>query len=80
MRFKVKGFAIEPPKAAKRGFAEVHRLFQHRIENRRDVAGLGIDDLQDFGGRGLPLQRLVTLGFALAKLTLEIGYPLIGIG
>ena len=53
---------------------------QHGIEYGREVAGRGIDDLQDFGGRGLPLQRLVTLGFALAKLTLEIGYPLIGIG
>jgi hypothetical protein len=39
------------------------------------------------GGRGLPLPRLVTLGFALGKfsltlgkLTFEIGYTLIGIG
>ena len=33
------------------------RLFQHRVEHRREVAGRGIDDLQHFGGRGLLLQR-----------------------
>jgi len=31
-------------------------------------------------GRGLLLKRLVTLGFALGKLTLQIGYDLLGIG
>jgi len=50
--------------------------------------------LQHLGGRGLPLQRLVTLGFApgkfgfalgklsltLGKVTFEIGYTLLGIG
>jgi hypothetical protein len=52
-----------------------------------EVAGRRVDDLQHLGGRGLPLQRLVTLGFALVtlgfalgKLTFEIGDPLIGIG
>ena len=42
---------------------------------------------QHFGGCGLPPQRLVTLGFALSKLsltlgklTLQIGYELLGIG
>jgi hypothetical protein len=58
--------------------AEPHRLFQHRLEHRRKVAGRGIDSLQDFGGGGLLLKRLVTLrsevvslGVALSKLTLE---------
>ena len=38
------------------------RLFEHRIEHRREVAGRGIDDLQHLGGRGLLLQRLARLG------------------
>src|SRR5689334_25280312 len=37
-------------------------LFKHRIEDRREVAGRGIDDLQYLGGRGLLLQRLARLG------------------
>ena len=38
------------------------RLFQHRVEHRREVAGRGVDDLQHLGGRGLLLQRLARLG------------------
>ena len=38
------------------------RLFQHRIEHRREIAGRGIDNLQHLGGRGLLLQRLPLLG------------------
>jgi hypothetical protein len=34
------------------------RLFQYRIEHRREIAGRGADDLQDFGGRSLLLARL----------------------
>ena len=41
---------------------EAVRLFQYRVEHRREVAGRGIDDLQHLGGRGLLLQRLVALG------------------
>ena len=44
------------------GLAERVRLFQHRIEHRREIAGRGIDDLQYLGGRGLLLQRLARLG------------------
>ena len=38
---------------AKGGVAKPRRLFEHRIENRGQIAGAGIDDLQDLGGRGL---------------------------
>ena len=44
--------------ATHRSAAQQHRLFQHRIEHGRKVAGRGIDDLQHFGGRGLLLKRL----------------------
>jgi hypothetical protein len=36
--------------------------------------------LQHLGRRGLLLERLVTLGSALGKLTLQIDYELFGIG
>jgi hypothetical protein len=55
-------------------------LFQHCVKHRREVTGRGVDDLQDLSGRGLALHRLVTLGFALGKLTFEIGDLLLGIG
>ena len=42
--------------------AQPHRLFQHRVEHRREVAGRGVDDLQYLGGRGLLLQRFARLG------------------
>ena len=58
-------------------------LFQHRIEHRREIAGRGIDDLQDFGGRGLPAanasSRSTVLARVLSKLTLEIGDDLLRI-
>ena len=38
--------------------AEAVRLFQDRVEYRREIAGRGIDDLQHLGGRGLLLQGL----------------------
>ena len=38
------------------------RLFEHRVEHRREIAGRGIDDLQYLGGRGLLLQCLARLG------------------
>jgi hypothetical protein len=76
--------AIEHPV---RGLAQVCGLVEHCIEHRREIAGRGIDDLQNLSGRGLPFQRRVTLGLALGKfsltlgkLTLQIGYELFGIG
>ena len=67
--------------------AKPRHLFEHGVEHRDEVAGRGVDDLQDFGNRGLLVERLVTLGFALAKfslklgkLTSQIGYELLGIG
>src|SRR5262249_33492621 len=42
--------------------AKAVRLLQDRIEDRCEVAGRGIDDLQHFGGRGLLLQGLARLG------------------
>jgi len=39
-----------------------HRLFKHRVEHRREIAGRGIDDLQYLGGCGLLLQCLARLG------------------
>ena len=52
-------------KAPVRDVTEAVAAFQDRVEHRREVAGRGIDDLQHLGSRGLLLQRLVTLGFAL---------------
>ena len=49
-------------KRAEGGLAQSHRLFQHRVEHRRQIAGRGVDHLQHLGGRGLLLQRLALLG------------------
>jgi hypothetical protein len=74
--------------------ASVMRLLQDSVENRSEIAGRGVDDLQYLRGRGLLFQRLVTLGFGrvtlgsalgkfsltLGELTFEIGYAPFGIG
>ena len=60
--------------------AQTQRLLQNRIEYRDEVTGGAVDDLQYFGGRSLPLQPRIALGFALGELTLQIGYDLLGIG
>jgi len=65
--------AVVRPENAKSSLAETGRLFEHRVEHRREIAGRGIDDLQYLCGRSLLFERLVTLGFALDKLTLQIG-------
>src|SRR5215831_8864473 len=44
------------------GFTEPHSLIEHSVENRREVAGRGVDDLQYLRGRGLLLQSLARLG------------------
>jgi len=56
------------------------RLLQYSLKHRGEITGRGIDDLQHLGGRGLLSERLVTLGFALGRLTSQIGYELLGIG
>ena len=57
-----KSLAIVGAKLAERSAAQPHRLFQHRVEHRRQIAGRGVDHLQHLGGRGLLLQRLALLG------------------
>ena len=74
--------------------AQGHRFFQHRIEHGREIAGRGVDDLQDLGHRGFAGQRFVALGRPLIQLALgvvplrsgllelasEVGYDLLRIG
>ena len=57
-----KQFAVVRSQGAVVGIAERMRLIENRVEHRREVAGRGIDDLQDLGGRGLLLQCLARLG------------------
>ena len=44
------------------GGAQAHCPLDHRIEHRREVAGRGVDNLQDLGSRGLLFQGLACLG------------------
>jgi hypothetical protein len=60
--------------------AQRDRPFGDRSEHRGKGAGRAVDDLQYLRRRGLLSERIVTLGFALGKLTLQIGYGLLGIG
>src|SRR3954453_23738672 len=61
-RRTVPTLAVKGLQMAKRGAAQPHRLLEHRVEYRREVAGRGVDDLQHLGGRGLLRQRLARLG------------------
>jgi hypothetical protein len=72
----------------------VHRPLEHRVEDRGEITGGGIDDLQYLGGCGLllsgidkfALERiafggpLIKLAFALGKLALEISDNLVRVG
>ena len=65
--------AVKELQAANGDVAQAVRLFEDRVEYRREIACRCVDDRQDLGGRGLARQRLVTLGFALGKLPFQIG-------
>jgi len=58
----VRGFTIEGVQNTKARIAQADCLFEHCVEHRGEVAGRGVDDLQDLSGRGLLFQRLVRLG------------------
>jgi len=59
---RAKAFPVGGDKNSEGCFAQPKRLIEHRVEDRREVAGRGIDDLQHLGGRGLLLRRLARLG------------------
>jgi hypothetical protein len=44
--------------------AQYERLIEHRIKDGGEIAGRGVDDLQDFSGGSLSGQRLVPLNDA----------------
>ena len=41
---------IKRPQTAKGSLAQAHRLFEHCVKHRREVAGRAVDDLQYLGG------------------------------
>jgi hypothetical protein len=55
-------FAIVRPENAHLCFAQARRSFEHRIENWREIAQRGNDDLEDLGSRGLLFESLTRLG------------------
>ena len=61
--------ALERPQAAKSRRAKVHRFFEHCFKNRLQDAGRRINDLQNFRGRGLLLQRLAQIVGARPQLS-----------
>src|SRR6516165_1688654 len=76
----MEALAVKPSQKAESCPAKMQCFVEHCIEHRAEVARRRIDDLEDLGGRGLPLQRLGKFSFTLGKLTFEIGDPLLGIG
>jgi hypothetical protein len=77
---EMKVFAIVDDDVPAFRLTQPQGFFEHRIEDRGEIAGRGIDDLQYLCRRGLPLQRLVALGSAFGKLPLQIGYEPLAIG
>src|SRR6516164_7705542 len=61
-RGKMEKFAVIGKHVTVSRLAEPDRSLEHRVEDRGEVAGRGIDDLQYLGSRGLLLQRLARLG------------------
>src|SRR5271170_2372842 len=54
--------AVANYKCTEGGAAEAVSLVENRIEHRGEIAGRGMEDLQDLGGRGLLFQSLARLG------------------
>ena len=90
----MKPLAIPGQQRSKNRLADPGRLLKNCVEDRCQIAGRGIDYLEDLGSCALLISCRVMLGFALGKfglplgkfslplgkLTFEIGYPLLGIG
>ena len=73
-------FAIVGTRTPEAGLAQPHRLFQHRVEHRGEIAGRGIDDPQHLGGRGLLVERLRQFGGAVVDLLFEFGVGCLQVG
>jgi hypothetical protein len=58
----MKALSVPGQHDTKGRFGEMPSAFQHRIEDRAEVAGRRIDDLQYLGRSGLLLQCLARLG------------------
>ena len=56
------GLAVEQKQSAARRVAVRVRLFQYRLEDRLELTGRGIDDLQYLSRRGLLLQWFAQFG------------------
>jgi hypothetical protein len=57
----VDALAVAEKQGAEPGLADAHRVLQHGLEHRLELAGRAADDLQHLGGRGLLLQRFAQL-------------------
>jgi len=57
--------------------AKTYRPVEHRLEHGREVAGRGVDDLQNFSQRRLLSFAFITLSGALLKFAPEIGNDLL---
>jgi hypothetical protein len=75
-----KAVAVVCPQNAGCGLAQPRRFLQHRVPDWREVAGRGIDDLQDLRGRGLLSEGLVALDSALGELASKVSNGLLRIG
>src|SRR6516162_1499913 len=57
----VEAFAIPGEQGPERWCAQSYRSFQHRVEDRGEIAGRGVDDLQNLRSRSLLFERLAGL-------------------
>ena len=72
--------ALDYDEAARGSATQGMCPFQDRIEDRHPVTERGIDDLRYLGSRCLQLRRFGKFSLLLGKLTLHIGYELLGVG
>jgi hypothetical protein len=66
---EIEGVAIPPINISKPGVTDVDGFLQHRLKDRQKVAWKTADDLEDFGGSGQLLYRLV----AFARKPRDLG-------
>jgi hypothetical protein len=80
VRSRAESTSVISPQETEGGFAQPHCRVEHCVEDRGEIAGRGVDDLQDLGGRGLLLQALVAPGIAFVEPLLQLSVGTLKIG
>src|SRR6516162_10595660 len=79
-RCEIEALAVIGTQLAERGTTQPHRIFQHCVEHRCEIAGRRVDDLQYRSGGGLLLEGFLEFGGTLVEFALKFGVGSLQLG